>query len=92
MVSIPSMPGRFFRRRGGGPDGEPPGGFNPLDAGALLQTAGFRRDHPHGPQVSIPSMPGRFFRQRYDRIQVVESNTFQSPRCRGASSDWSTNH
>ncbi len=61
-VSIPSMPGRFFRRRQKDEVQLQPTSFNPLDAGALLQTGATSK--------------GTCYAMR-----------FQSPRCRGASSD-----
>ena len=89
MVSIPSMPGRFFRR----------GNENLLRdlqrAVSIPSMPGrfFRRGlgdstKTQKQKVSIPSMPGRFF-----RLQIVRNpwgrkrRPFQSPRCRGASSD-----
>ena len=53
-------------------------GFNPLDAGALLQTC--RRTPCHRPRfspvVSIPSMPGRFFRHNSAVTALGDSNGF----------------
>ena len=69
-VSIPSMPGRFFRRDGdSGTCTIIPSCFNPLDAGALLQTLkGMTKRGPRG-CVSIPSMPGALLQT--DREDVV---------------------
>ncbi len=88
-VSIPSMPGRFFRRAPARSAGKTRKTFqSPRCRGA--SSDGRRTGKPRGRnrRVSIPSMPGRFFRHAgwhlsYDR----ELRMFQSPRCRGASSD-----
>ncbi len=111
-VSIPSMPGRFFRPYRPCREARVPPRFNPLDAGALLQTT-FSIAHNYslgirfnpldagallqtvsqpggalaGLTVSIPSMPGRFFRLRFLHDGNTPHYRFQSPRCRGASSD-----
>ena len=88
IVSIPSMPGRFFRPNPSIPPAlQAKYGFNPLDAGALLQTRDATRDWLVGVMFQSPRCRGASSDVRFIRESVSHSSTFQSPRCRGASSD-----
>ena len=87
-VSIPSMPGRFIgpgRALSPGPADvvsipSMPGRFIGLDTLVKIYHAGLGL-------VSIPSMPGRFIGRVSPGLRRPGPCAFQSPRCRGASSD-----
>ncbi len=87
QVSIPSMPGRFFRLGGSVSPLRGRPRFNPLDAGALLQTFS-RLLRIACLLTGFNPLDAGALLQTYTPTQVEAMKAeFQSPRCRGASSD-----
>ncbi len=81
------MPGRFFRPRLPVGYARPIKGFNPLDAGALLQTTPMFARPWSMRAFQSPRCRGASSDEAGNRRKEGEALAFQSPRCRGASSD-----